>query len=369
MADYRLLYADLLSSTVLGELPATDVSATETLNAAGRLSATVPLLPPSPGLYTTQEIAVAKTRLYFERNGVIIWGGILWGADADLSAQTLSLTAEGFHSLFKRKRRLTVWPNPRPLPGVPVAAVEQITLVYQLVTAAQYGTGGDLGVLTGSGSGTTGVTRVLDIPPYDKATTFGNAIDDLADAGNGFDYRYISARDPSTGDIEVTFQAYYPKEGLHTQHVFEVGTNCAVLNYSEDGTVIVNSMYLLGVGQGVDRLWDAGDNLALIEAGYPVLSEEADYPEITDYNELRQKRLLRLSRGAGPMRRIRLQTFPDAEPPLGSYAVGNQVRVIASMGWVDVDDTFRIVEMTIDAADGGESITLDLVGLESFIAV
>lgn len=354
MAEYRLLYADLLSGTIYGELPAISVSATETLNAAGRLTASVPLVPEPDDLFNNQELAVARTAVYLERDQVPIWGGILWGVDADLQAQTLNITCEGFHSYFKRKRMLFQFD----------VTAEQLDLGYQIVIDSQFFNPADLGIVQGTGAGTTGVTRAIqqDIFTY---SSVGEALERIALVDRGFDFAYLTTRDPGTGDIVNTLQFTFPAEGRRTENVFEIGTNCAVLNYSEDGTFLCNSVLVLGGGEGDARWYNNYDNAPLFDV-YPFLQDVVTDQNIVTLNQLNDAAKRRLSRGAGPIRRVKLTTFPDSEPPLGSYRVGDQARVIASMGWARVDDTFRIVEQTLDLSDGGEVVTIDLAGLESF---
>lgn len=372
MADWRMLYGTLVGGGILGELPAMSSGYNASLNGAGRWQVTVPLesdparltlplvgggsvdLDPNINLINRETVSPAKTAVWFERDGVLQYGGILWTARADIGANTLELAGEGYHSYWRRRHLVN---------NTTYTAVDQHTIAKNLIDTAQAVPDGTIGVAVSTL--TSGRTRDRTWRAYERKN-LGEAIEQLADVDGGFDWRYDFAY--NTGTPTGTLNFTYPATGRRTQHVFEVGTNCSMLSYEEDGTSICNYVDALGAGEGDDHLIATAANAPLI-GPYPVLEDVISFTDVRDWWTLIDHANRRLARGAGPIRRVGLDTFPDVDPTLGSYIVGDQVTVRADHGWVQLDDWMRIVEMTVTISGGAEAINLSMAGLESFVGV
>lgn len=373
MSDWRLLYGPLDGTgTILGELPAVSMEYGETLGGAGRWSATIPLesnpprlvLPSIGGgstelssdldLITSETVATARTQVWFERDGVLLFPGILWTAKADIGANTLELAGEGPHSYFRRRlirstRSFT--------------ATDQLTIARTLIQEAQAAVNTNIGVA--AETATSGVLRDRTWLGYERKWV-GEALEQLSAVEGGFDWRY--AADWIGGVPTATLRFTYPATGRRTAHVFEVGTNCSLLSYDEDGTTATNLVDALGAGDGDDSLISSAANAAM-QGPYRILEAVVAFSDVRNVDTLTIHAQRRLARGAGPIRHVELETFPDADPALGAYIVGDQVTVKAERGWVQLDDWFRIVEMSVSAVGGEERIKLALAGLEIFTPV
>ena len=77
MADYRYLFVDLLTDTVQAELPLTGVNFTQSLNSSGALQGTLLLSGLPSASNATNATVPAYNALYVERDGVLVWGGII----------------------------------------------------------------------------------------------------------------------------------------------------------------------------------------------------------------------------------------------------------------------------------------------------
>jgi len=372
MSDWRLLYGPLDGTgTILGELPSIAMSYGEALNGAGRWSATIPLdanpprlvLPTVGGgastdidtssldLVSPETLAVARTQVWFERDGVLLNAGILWTAKADIGGGTLELAGEGMHSYF-RKRLIR---SDRTY-----SSEDQLDIARDLVDQAQAALNTDVGVVTDTGS--SGVLRDRSWLGRERKWV-GEALEQLAAVEGGFDWRY--AADWVGGVPTVTLRLSYPATGRRTAHVFEVGTNCSLLSYDEDGTTVANLVDAFGAGEGDDGLIATAANAAL-QGPYRILEDVVTFSDVRDDGTLTTHAQRRLTRGAGPIRHVELETFADTEPALGAYVVGDQVTVRCDYGWVQLDDWFRVVEMTVSVSGGEERIKLALAGLEVF---
>ncbi|MFN0028413.1 MAG: hypothetical protein ACKV2O_14725 [Acidimicrobiales bacterium] len=303
-------------------------------------------------LINEETLATAKTAVWFERDGVLLNAGILWTVRADIGANTLELAGEGPHSYWRRR-------NIRQ--NVTHTAVDQLTIAKSLIDTAQAVPNGTIGVVVSSVLSGYGRNRVWKA--YERKN-LGEALEQLGNLNYGFDWRYDTNY---VGGIPTsTLQFTYPATGRVTAHVFEVGTNCSMLTYEEDGSAIANTVDALGAGEGDDALIVTVANAPMIGGGYPILEDVTSFGDVREFNALEDHARRRLARGAGPIRRVALDTFPDVEPTLGSYVIGDQVRVVADHGRVQLSDLMRIVEMTVTVSGGSEAINLSLAGIESF---
>ena len=128
MVYYRYLLADLLTNQVTAELDLTNVSFTQQLNSAGSLSAQLLLTgTPDPATAITATIP-GRSAIYVDRNGVIVWGGIIWNRTYNSNNQHININASEFESYFEH-RRISV--------TSPYVNVDPLVVARQLVSNAQ----------------------------------------------------------------------------------------------------------------------------------------------------------------------------------------------------------------------------------------
>ncbi len=314
------------------------------------LTADTAELDPALGLISRATLAPARTRVWFERDGVLMHSGIVWTAKANMGDNTLDIAGEGVHSYFRRRHIRT---------NLTFTGVEQHEIARQLVTLAQTDANSSIGVQLDPSNSRVGRDRSwLSV----ERKSIGEAIEQLGNVENGFDWAYRTAWVAGVPTTTFTFSG---PMGRRTEHVFDVGTNCSLLSYDEDGTTISNRVDAIGAGEGSDALIASVANASL-QGPYRILEDVISHSDVRDIGTLYEHAWRRLSRGVGPIRHVELQVFADAEPPIGSYEVGDQVTVRADYGWVRLDGAFRIVEVAVGVSGGIETVALALAGLEVF---
>jgi len=361
---WTVLYTDLKSGTVLGELPVTSFAYTDVLNSDGSFTVTLPLLSTTPTgrltndisavQITEADVAPAKTALYFQRDGVLFWGGVLWGVAANVGANTLTLVGAGFLSYF-RHRTIKV--------DTVYSAVDQLTIARGLLDDAQAVGGGDVGVKT-TETATSGRTRDRTYYGYERRVV-ADVLEQLANVNDGFDFRF----DPGyvAGEIETEFRTMYPSTGRRTEYVFELGTNIQLLGYQSDGTSITNHADAVGGGDGDELpIQTAQDATGL--ASRPLLESVLSLADVTVPATLLEHAQRAITRGSEPIKTLEVEVFNDQVPVLGSYVIGDQVLVKGSYGYVDLDAAwYRITSIAISVDVTGREITrLSLVPLGVF---
>ena len=109
--QYRYLLADVLTNQITAELSLTNVNFTQQLNAAGTATGELLLTGVnSAALNVLTSTTPGRNALYVDRNGVLLWGGIIWAREWDSASQLMKLTAREFESYFERRRILTTTP-------------------------------------------------------------------------------------------------------------------------------------------------------------------------------------------------------------------------------------------------------------------
>ena len=104
MSTYALIAADLLTGRIIAELPFAELQYANAVNASGTLNASVRLdgLDASVVQTITSGTVPARSCLYVERDGVLVWGGPVWGRKYNSEDRVLHLDGTEFLSLFDK---------------------------------------------------------------------------------------------------------------------------------------------------------------------------------------------------------------------------------------------------------------------------
>ena len=111
--EYRYFTTDLLTNTVIAEVPFKGVSYERALKAAGSFSGTIPLLPKEESAYNASDMYEAtmpgRTGLYVVRNNEVVWGGIIWSRSYNVNDRKIDVSASEFTSYFQHRRIWKTW--------------------------------------------------------------------------------------------------------------------------------------------------------------------------------------------------------------------------------------------------------------------
>lgn len=353
MADYRVLWSPISSyTTIQGELPVTEFSWTETLNAPGMATGVMPLdpYPDNPAFQplTVDTFPEGATVIWIVRDDAPIWSGILWGWDLDVAADTLTWHAEGWHSLIRRAYLIADAAFP---------VTEQADLVSSLVEIYAGSILG-YGIVTSDPFPTT-VNRELILTSSDPRS-IGQIVEDMARDSGGFDFRYRTYDD--AGAWRVSFDITWPAQGANTGLVFDIDSNIAAMNIHSDATNLAGTIYAFGSGQGSEAIVSSAVNNDLLLAAYPNLGLVNSYPDVTDTAVLAALNTRDALRAANPVRMIDLEVWPDTSPTVTDYQVGDNVQVTAQRGFLQMaGDNYRVVSRTVDVDPNGvEHVRLTL---------
>lgn len=356
---YRYLFADLLTNEIIAELPLTGVAFNQQLNQAGTFTGHLLI----SGINTFEFNVVPATEpgrnaLYVDRNGVLVWGGIVWGRTYNSNEQSFTFTAREFESYFERRRISTT---------TAFTAQDQLLIARTLIDNAQAVASGDIGVITNSETSGVLVDRIY----YDyELKTVYSAIQDLSRQENGFDFNISVDYDPVTYEPTKTLVLGYPRTGtaynVNTPGIpvfeFPAG-NIVEYEYPEDGSISVNKLYVIGAGSNEGRLSSTAIDQNKLDEGWALLEDQANYSDTTDQtilNEVATAQVLALSTPP-PIIKVVVPAF--AEPQYGTYEIGDDVRLrITDPRFpTGLDEVYRIVGLNVQPGeDGPERVTMTL---------
>jgi hypothetical protein len=262
----------------------------------------------------------------------------------DSSKHSVAVTAWDYREVLNRRRLFTgdtlTW-----------TAIEQATIVWNLIQATQGRAGGNLGIVQGAGAH-TGVPRTISFAAGDFVTA---DILNLAQLDAGFDWDITPY---GTQDLRVDI--FYPYRGVPRGVVLEYGGS------------LVNQ-----ITRNVDPSTFAD---ALLITGDPSLTLTPQQPEATDISTRPEGRWDQIM-GTTYLTQTALNShaaymLANAETVTPSYSIvlqvnawngpghiwlGDAVTVRINSGRLTVDDVLRVLEVDIAIGDNGdEKVTLQV---------
>jgi hypothetical protein len=368
--QYRYLFADLITNDILAEMPLTNVSFTQALNTPGSFSGRILGSDARElGYDITGSTEPARTALYVDRDGVLIWGGIIWLRTWNTDTQSFDFSAREFGSYFERRRIAGAFMDGDQ--ALVYDNEDQLFVAQDLLTLAQSIPGGNIGVVVPNNVSGIDVTRVYY--DYEVKDVWG-AIKDLSNQQDGFDFNIDVAYDSNLEPRKYASTSY-PYRGTPYNAanadalVFEFPGNIVAYEWPDDGSVTTNYMYGIGPNSNEAKIRaEATAPVNQIAAGWPLLEDSVSYTDQYDPDLLYQQTLGEVTAKQVTVVTPKIIVPAYAEPVLGSYKTGDECLLRIT------DDRFpnngygfglsvvkRIVAISVQPGeDGPERVTLTL---------
>jgi hypothetical protein len=375
MASYRYLVADILTNTVQAELPLTAVQWSRSLNEPGQASGSMLLSDPKVryfGSTGTDPIETATrpamNALYIERDGTIVWGGIIWSRSYNSDSQTVTIGARTFESFYERRRAYI--DN-----AYDPATTDVLGLVSALLTHCNnsgtdpyYTAGIDL---TQIGTAGINIPSVYALASY-EGRTYLSHIQDLAAqaAPYGFDFS-IEYGYSNTGELSRTFRCWYPKKGsdVSTSSFYpalEFPGSMLGYNFDEDGRGMIEELTAFGPGTTEGQYRVA---LSSPVGGFPRLDDVVTYQQVLDPGVVDKMAASYLAARNAPVATITAVWSPTGAQPVqpvgdlptrsigpdfSEFAVGDQflIRILDDRFPNGFVTTQRLANFTVSVGDG-----------------
>lgn len=273
MADYRYLCANLVTNQIIAEIPFTGVSYSQELNSAGSFSGHILLTDiretdlPIDAATTPSSVA-----LYVERNGQLVWGGIIWSRTYDSQTQALVIGAREFESYYEHRvlqfgAKTGTQPRVYDYTGAWTYNTDIFTVIQDCLNAVHGWQlpNSDIGIIV--------PTNTLGQTVGDVATQYGYKIQDFefrpvldvlralsqqTNGQGGFDFN-IDVAYAAGGTITKTMELTARRGTVWsststTAPMLEFPGNMVAYSYPEDGTSVANVTYGQGDG-GSGGIW------------------------------------------------------------------------------------------------------------------
>lgn len=372
--EWTFSIADLQTGVILADLPFDGVKYSTPLNDAGTFGASMLLDDKIAAKHNVRDLTTPGRRCFYAfRDGVPMYGGIVWSATYDSSSQQVGIGGADFWSYFDARKILPVLTGLDPNLTTEIATLvtdydnlDQNVIARNLVALAQSHTGGDIGIdLDATFSG---YFRDRTYYGYDLADV-GEALRQLCNLIDGPDIRFIVAADAaSPGGVARRMVIGEPSLGQSgSEHVWEYGRNLTGYTWPRNGASMATRAFALGEGmeQGLKVAWseDAGP----YASGWPLMETEASYTTVREDTTLISHAEADQFAARQPIVLPTLQLRPGVAPHLGEYSTGDDARLIVQdRYWGDgvfpgdgLDTSIRIVDTQVSISSGSsEAVTL-----------
>lgn len=350
MVAYTYRAVDLRSNIVLEDLDLKNVQFTTVLNAVGDLTGSLYVPDTIKGRLIENATIPGRTGVYVLRNGIPVWGGIIWKRDWDESAFTHRLTCETWESYaYHRIQRL----------NKTYTSTDQLTIGRELITQSSPTIQSQTGIEPPDAA-TSGVMRQRFMYGYEYKT-IGLEMEKLSALINSFDYR-VNNYIKSDGSFGRKYILGYPRLGANASITdpsaltFDYPGNLLPFSLHEDAGSGAWTVFSVGAGEGTAMLSSQYADTQYDTAGWPELDEVTQYKSVTIQSTLDAHCQSDLQGSLPPIAVWDLNLAPDSDVTIEDFAVGDSaVFRIKSRRWKNpVVFVARIARIAVTPPDPGQ---------------
>lgn len=337
MATYDFIVYDAVTGVKVDRLPFTSFSWTKRLNQSSQWSGAIPLDIPR-GL-DTEVLAPGRGKVCVFRDGVYLFGGLVWGATANLDSGTYNLTGADVFSQYERLHLTSTrsWTD-----------TEQLTIAAGLVAEGAALGGLPLGV---TNSGNSGVRRDRTYRGYEHHSV-GKLIAELAACELGFDWSIAHTGSELNPEDRIHFG--WPYIGRDYDIVLSKA-NCWGINWTLDGKNLARKVF--GVGAGSGREMVRATATTSTPSAVPLHAVVA-HKDVSRADTLAEHARADLKRLDHPTEVLSAQVRPDGPVGIGAFDVGDIHRVSLDSGPFSLGGYWRIMEYKVDISSDVEQLSL-----------
>lgn len=326
MPEYTYIFADLLTDNINLELPLYGTWFNHELNKPGNMTFTFSL--DSEGFDNKDVLEgtiPGRTSIYVDRDGSLIWGGIVWSRTYQSQAKNLSYTAQTFES-FLNKQYIEE--------NLLFAGDDQRNILIDLINHMQTKEGANIGLLvpekfTPATEGfQKAIQRVVSFSKH-QVWTYGRAVEYMIEFADGFDYsidvRYGTGRVPQKV-VRVNNVLGAPIGATGNELVFDYPGSIKNYWFPENASRAAVSTIGVGAGDDDGKLLTKVVQEDLLVQGYPDLQETYTNTDVSRLGTLEDQTKLASELNRVPISVPTFQLSPGVGPKVGSYQLGDFAR-------------------------------------------
>lgn len=327
---YRFLSVDFATRRVTNEFRFADVEYTFQRNVAGEFSATMDLYDP-----TTQFLRPQETFIVVERLGVPFWCGFLW--QPQRNGKTLNVVAQEIWSLVGHRhiRQTKHWINE-----------DRARILRELVTYAQEGVGGPLGITVGSEL--LGNTPLEYRAPWWENKTIAEVAETIIKMDPTFTFRIVGEWLPGNRlGFRLVIDTVHP---VPTKHRLIYGGNVDDYEW-QPLSPSPNFVDAFGGFDNEAMIRRSAQNDAAL-ARQPRIEGTTENRELLGDEGVANLAVDHLKRMSGSPSQPTVIMQADADPELGVLKPGHQCHVSISDGYVYVDGDYSVEKISVSVPNG-----------------
>lgn len=357
MEDYRVLVGSLRDNTWVEELPVTRVNYSKVLNGPGKCDISTSPDPRNSLLakkITETDFEPGRTVIYIEKNGTIVWAGILWEVFVVFPSNRLRLIGEGLWSYFRHRHITTT---------VTYNSTDQFAVAKALIdTAIGKPAGNVANISTAATPTSSGVNVTRRYPGY-QYRQVAEAIEDLGNRTGGFDFDITSTWSTTeAGVVDNKFELYYPSKGTRTEVVFDYPANVTRIQWRRKGQKFANTVHMIGAGSGEATTTASAVDVGSFTDNFPLLEQKLMKKDISVSSTLVERANRELNRRNQVEELIDIDVDAKSiETSVGSFTVGDIVRVRGSNGYLDINKLYRIMSYLVVVDQGANSEKISVI--------
>ena len=336
MAVYTYITANILTGQVVEEVPLRGVKWAKELNGPGSFEGSIDTDHPKAA---RSVLSPGARFIYVLRDGVPVWSGIIWAVRN--SGGTLAVSAQGIWSYYRRRLIKTDYS---------FVQADQLTIAETVVNGTASIPAGDIGVEVPNT--TCGVLRDRGYFAVERKPV-AEAVEQLAAVENGFDFEIATSL--SGGTFTNSLMFHYPRQGRRLSAVWDVSVHATADAWEVDASTMANVVSGIGAGDGETALViDAPDPSRWQE--YPLLEDAVSYKDVVEQSTLDSHARAELARRSKPTALPELTLIPTDETSVGSFVVGDEIRLRGNRGWSELDGWYRILGYEVTVSDTGDEL-------------
>lgn len=249
-------------------------------------------------------IGAGQNEIRIRRNDRYLWSGRIMDYKSKLSAKERSTAIQAVDWFWLLSKRVT---------GVlsEHSSIDAGAIAWDEINTTQQKTYGDLGITQGTIQTTQSRDRT-----YERKN-IRELIEELTEIINGFDF-------------EITWDKVfnvYSQIGVKRQNVFfEYPGNIKELEIETSALKIANKIYATGQGFGDGQLESSYEDTST-QAVYGLNEDVENYPSVTETTTLTQHAQEEVTLRKAPTQIIEAIVDGNVEPTIGSYWIGDRVKV------------------------------------------
>lgn len=374
--EYLYVSSTLFSDIPVADLPLINVQYSWARNKPGNFSAELPVPVFARVSDYLNSTVPGKHAIYVFRDGMPVWGGIIWKRTLSSDSRMINIEGDTFDSyLYHRILDQDLAFILDPYVDPPIPGTDQIEM-FRILWAHMSGRWDEIeGIMTGlpvpfRQNADIGV--VLNPQPNHTTLrgryfskwdfrTYGEHLETLAALRDGFEWCSIVTEkaigSPTTSGVERRIEFGFPRLGRpfsQTGFIWEYPANMLSYTWGNDADKAATAAYVVGAGEGDMKAYTVQYNTEKLNEGWPLLDVSYAHSTVYDLNVLISHAAKYLRAYEPPISTFDMTIHPDMPPTFGppgseQYFIGDEIGIkiddeIFNEAGVRPEDMYVIIE-------------------------